>query len=130
VLFSCTNLKRVISDSYTIVDGCRKLTAIEVDPGNPNYSSYQGVLMNKDQTKVLRCPEGKTGTFDIPNSVTSVPSGSFYNCSLTEIRVPDSVDFMEFTPTCIDPFDGCSNLIAIHVGERALCTSIHNRNYV
>ena len=40
---------------------CPALTAIHVAAGNQSYASDDGVLFNKDQTKLIRCPQGKEG---------------------------------------------------------------------
>jgi len=67
------------------------LTAINVDPANPNYSSQDGVLYNKDKTKIIRCPEGKKGELIIANGVTSIIKNEFYRCSLSSVTIPASV---------------------------------------
>ena len=41
------------------------------------YSDINGVLYNKDQTKLIRYPEGKVNT---PEIIKSIDSSSFYNC--------------------------------------------------
>ena len=43
-----------------------------VDTNNPAYSSVDGVLFNKSQTTLIQCPGAKTGSYTIPNSVTSI----------------------------------------------------------
>ena len=56
---------------------CTSLTAITVDPLNPVYSSLDGVLFDKSQTTLIFCPQGKVGTYTIPNSVTSIGDDAF-----------------------------------------------------
>ena len=51
---------------------CVSLKTITVDAQNAFYSSVDGVLFNKDQTTLIQYPEGKTGSYTIPNSVTSI----------------------------------------------------------
>jgi len=46
---------------------CRDLTTINVDSGNRNYSSEQGVLYNKNKSTLIAYPPGKKGAFTIPN---------------------------------------------------------------
>jgi hypothetical protein len=71
---------------------CPNLMAINVDPLNSAYSSVNGVLLNKNTSTLIRCPEGKAGSFTIPSSVTSTEESAFYGCSsLTSITVPNSV---------------------------------------
>ena len=71
---------------------CGKLTGISVASGNTAYSSEDGVLYNKDKTKLLLCPRAKSGVCTIPDGVASVEDYAFQYCEkLTEIRIPDSV---------------------------------------
>jgi hypothetical protein len=60
---------------------CSGLTAILVDESNQNHSSSDGVLFNKDKTTLIQCPGGKTGSYTVPNSVTTIGAGAFGGCS-------------------------------------------------
>ena len=72
--------------------GCSSLTNITVDAANPNYASAGGILYAKDMTRLMQVPAGITGTFTIPNSVTSIGSSAFSGCSrLTSVTIPNSV---------------------------------------
>ena len=54
------------------------LTEYIVDASNPNYSSVDGVLYDKNQTSLIAYPRGKAGTtFSTPNSVTTVSDYAF-----------------------------------------------------
>jgi hypothetical protein len=71
------------------------LAAINVDPANPVYSSADGVLYNKDKTKLLFWPPGKK-TVIIPSSVTTIGFGAFILCErLTSVTIPNSVTTIE-----------------------------------
>jgi len=75
-----------------IFDGCSKLTSINVDLNNPNYSSIDGVLFNKQMTILLFFPHGKEGNYNIPNSVIEIGEGAFFNCKqLTSVSFPDKL---------------------------------------
>ncbi|MCU0858096.1 MAG: leucine-rich repeat domain-containing protein, partial [Pontiellaceae bacterium] len=67
--------------SYDAFFGCSALTSITVDGLNTNYSSVDGVLYNKEQTMLLRCLEGRTGSLTIPAGVTSIETIACVNCS-------------------------------------------------
>ena len=67
--------------------GCDTLEEINVDENNQYYSSIDGVLYNKDGTKLLYCPRGKTGTVTIAEKVVSVRTGSFNDSKVQKIIV-------------------------------------------
>lgn len=71
---------------------CYRLTAITVDPNNPAYSSMAGVLFNKNRTTLVACPNSKTGSYAVPDGVTSIAEEAFLGCNgLDSIALPDTV---------------------------------------
>ena len=97
--YYCTDLTTVtIGNSVTSIgehafEGCTSLTSIDVEKDNPTYLSQDGVLFNKDKTKLIKYPAGKTDkTYEIPDSVTNIGIGTFEDCSnLASITIPNSV---------------------------------------
>jgi hypothetical protein len=94
----CTSLTEVsISKNVTDIGedafrNCTSLTAINVDAENPNYVSIDGVLFNKEVTELITFPDGKSGDYVIPDTVTKLSEYAFYNCSaITSLVIPDSV---------------------------------------
>ena len=81
-----------ISDDFV---NCDSLAAINVMQDNANYSSINGVLFDKNQTTLIRYPEGKgkvDTSYSIPDSVTKIDDLAFRNCSnLVSITIPDNV---------------------------------------
>ena len=69
---------------------CKNLTGISVAEGNRNYASSDGVLFNKEKTRLITCPAGKTGAYTVPDTVLSFMSGAFEGCSLNEIHMSES----------------------------------------
>ena len=115
--YECSSLSSItIPNSVTSIgnqafENCTSLTSINVNSNNPNYSSVDGVLFNKDKTTLIQCPCRKQGAYTIPNSVTSIEWGAFLSCkSLTSITIPNSV-----TSIVIEAFENCTSLTSINV---------------
>jgi hypothetical protein len=73
--------------------GCDSLSAIEVDAGNAQYRSVNGILFSKDGKTLVAYPAGrKAATYTIPAGVTSIGTSAFSWCSrLTSVSIPTSV---------------------------------------
>lgn len=71
---------------------CARLEDINVDSENASYSSYNGVLYDKDAKKLIQCPCGKAGFYEIPATVEEIGGQAFYGCTkLSEVSIPSSV---------------------------------------
>lgn len=130
-----------IPDSVTKISDnafnqCTGLTTFTVGEGNPNYSVVDGILFNKDQSKLLQYPAGKAGGYSIPSHVTGIGSNAFYfsaglasvtfsnsvtsigprafaNCSgLTSVTIPNSV-----TNIGQSAFANCAGLTSVKIGN-------------
>lgn len=125
----CSNLQRIKIPSgvttigkagysypeLSVFEECSSLTEIIVDGENAWYSSKEGILYNKEKTKLLVCPAAKEGEVAVENGITDVDTSVFQGCNrLTSIMFPSSV-------TSIDQYrygwymDGCSSLEEIIV---------------
>jgi len=117
VFDGCTSLKSItIPNSVTSIDertffGCKNLTAINIDAGNTSYSSEDGVWFNKNKTVLLGYPQGKTGVYTIPNSVTKIGARAFLGCEkLIGVTIPNSVNTIEMLA-----FGHCPSLTSITI---------------
>jgi len=123
VIPSIIDGKTVTSIGENAFHYCSSLTAISVDAGNSVYSSVDGVLFNKSKTTLIQCPGGKAGSYAIPNSVTSIGDGAFYNCtSLTSVAIPNSV-----TSIGNGVFYNCTSLTSVTIPNNI--TNIGNRAF-
>ena len=117
--YYCKNLSGIIiPDSVTSIDYhafkvCTSLEDITVDSNNPNYSSIDGVLFNKDATAIITYPAGKqSAEYTIPDSVTTIGAYAFEKCtSLSSVTIPNSV-----TSIGGYAFYGCTSLSSVTIG--------------
>lgn len=94
---NCMNLKSIkISKSVKLIGPaafmeCSNLQSIEVDEENENFSSYEGVLYNKNRSELIHCP-GILETIDIPNSVDKIGDYAFWQHeNIISVSIPNSV---------------------------------------
>ena len=92
----CGSLTRLtIPDSVTSIEGnpFRHLAAeILVSPQNPAISMVDGIVFNKDGTRLIACPSNKAGAYAIPQGVLEIGTHAFENCNdLTDVTIPASV---------------------------------------
>ena len=77
-------------------ESCSALKNISVSSGNSYFSSTNGILFDKNQTKLLTYPPAITNSvYVIPSTVNSVWSYSFDHCpSLARVFVPTNVTYL------------------------------------
>lgn len=88
-------IKNIASNAF---NNCFSLKSIEVNKDNKYYLSKDGVLFNKDKTKLIRYPEALEfkKTYEIPEGVKTLEQFSFYNCkNISRIIIPKSVEEIE-----------------------------------
>jgi hypothetical protein len=101
----------VTSIGPTAFIGCLSMTAIIVDPSNPDYSSDGVALFDEAKTQLLVCPAGAAGSYTIPASVAGIADNAFQDCEfLTSITIPGSVENIG-----LDAFADCSQLTSIAI---------------
>lgn len=115
----CTNLANVTLGSgvqniglYSF-PGCNRLTTFTVDGRNAAYSSVDGVLFSKSQSRLVQFPPGRTGSYVVPASTYILGWYAFENCAkLSSVTIPDGVFDIER-----GAFWGCVNLTNVAIGS-------------
>ncbi len=80
---------------------------------NAVYACEEGVYYNKEEKELIRCSVKKEGSVIVPESIITIKSGAFRNCSQIEkIALPMSITDVQGVY-----FDGCSSLKEITVAE-------------
>jgi len=105
-----------VSESVTEIDDgafypCSKLTRIDVNESNREFQSVDGVLFDKEATKLLQCPGGKEGHLIIPDSVENIAEKALDSCEkLTLISIGAGAKYINENELFT-----CSNLEYINV---------------
>ena len=91
---------------------CMALTAVHVNSSNRHYCSENGVLFNKDKSKLIIYPAMKQDSYyALPSNVKQIEIGAFLECqSLTEIVLPEGI-----TTISSEAFSYCTNLVEINI---------------
>ena len=63
-----------------LFESSNNLLAITVHPNNLFFSSLDGVLFDKTQTRIIQFPLGRAGAYAVPETVRSIEDGAFYAC--------------------------------------------------
>lgn len=76
-----------------IIDGCDSLEIISTSSNNTNLKSANGVLLSKDESKILAYPCAKENAlYEIDNQVTEIADSAFYGVNkLRALSISESV---------------------------------------
>ena len=93
--------------------GCQNLENIYVSETNKSYTSLDGVLCNSSGTTLIQYPCGRSGAYEVPQTITTLTYGAFKDAKkLTEVSfAADSTVRTIGWKT----FSGCENLIKIAI---------------
>lgn len=113
----CANMTdAAISSSVKTIDSnvfaySSSLTQITVQSNNKNFSASNGMLYDKNKTRLIACAAGKSGTCTIQSSVKTIGEYAFAGCSrLTKIVLGANTSSIENFA-----FDECTKLTAFEV---------------
>ncbi len=150
-----TDLNAITDIYYNNIQESKCFESINVSEENQNYSSIDGVLFNKEKTKLICYPTNKPDehysvpetvetiaayafsyndklvNIDIPDSVTSIENYAFYECqALKNVVLPTSITSIEdnlfFRCTALDNIIIPDGVVSIGRGAFEICTSLRN----
>jgi len=118
-LCNCTALRKVkIPAIVSVIEsaafgGCCKLESFQIDEFNSHFSVVNGVLFNKDKTKLIAFPCGFISKhYSVPEGVKIIGDGSFLDSKLESITFPSTLEIIESWA-----FRFCSNLKVIEIPD-------------
>ena len=119
-LWGCSSLEEITIPSNVnenigsyIFAGCSALKTIIVSSENRTYSAQNGILLSKNESKLIYFPLNHDSTFEIPPSVTTIAEYAFYdNPNLIDIVISDNVTTIEG-----GAFYSCSNLSSVTLSD-------------
>ena len=92
---------------------CYKLKNFSVDENNEHFSSMGGVLVNKSLDTIFYFPQGRSGSYTIPDCIQKIAYSAFRSCRYIEsLNIPDSVKYIGELA-----FGECYKLTGIYVSE-------------
>ncbi len=74
--------------------GCISLKNFVVSSRNPNYVSSNGILMNKDKSRIISYPSSRVGTYTVPKTVTYIAKKSFAYSRLSTVNISEQVEYI------------------------------------
>lgn len=130
------NLPASVLEIEELALTANNLSAIQVDEGNPNYRSIDGMLFSKDTTTIFSCPTTKSGVLTLPTITRHIAPSAFMLCSnIVGVALPEGLrsigrsafgDNRQLNNVVIpasvshigaNPFAGCTALNSLSVAE-------------
>lgn len=117
-------------------DKFNKLKKIIVDKENPNYTSINGILYDKNKTNLYKCPPDiNLENIKIPDSVKYINNSAFIGCNkIKSIMLPNPPTIWGRDTTIINPmidfyeFKDCSSLKTLIIPNIINIKNIHYLN--
>lgn len=111
------------------------IAEIKVENGNQYFSSYNGVLLDKNKTVVISAPRVAMGEFVVPSSVKRIAEYAFDGCAYSKVVLPnglESIGKYAFSGSGItsivignsvtqieeSTFEGCGQLVSVTIGDK------------
>ena len=115
--YGCTKLQTLIIPASVaeLKDNpfvfCDALTDIVVEDANARFASVDGILFNKAKDDIVFFPNGREGSYTIPENITEVKRAPFMmSHALSALTLPSSARTIES-----QAFLGCYGLTAVNI---------------
>ena len=107
------NVRNTSSIDVTAFNSCSALENIFVE-WNTSYSSIDGVLYNKEGTRLYKYPTGRADKeYNVPRGTHIIGKYAFFDCKTVErVILPSGVGLVDTSA-----FEGCSNMVSIDLGD-------------
>ena len=105
-------------------------TTFTVNSANANFAVVENVLFNKDISKLVSYPTGKTGNYTIAETVNTIAAGAFAGCAgLTgDLVIPatcTSIGYMAFANcAALESVTFAGDIATVKAGTFAGCSSV------
>lgn len=113
---------------YRAFAGCESLLAFTVDGGNAAFTSFKGVLFDKEMHTLVCFPGGRAGGYFVPFGTETIGEASFMACGkVTSVRLPDTVEQIEgeaFLECSIPSIRIPESVVAIGFGAFYYCDQL------
>ena len=93
------------------IGNIQTLKEFQVERGNQNYTTEDGVLYDITGNILLCCPSGKSGAFNVPSGVQTIKNNAFWQCrNLSAISFPTSLGVIGS-----NSFNNCTSLKSVSI---------------
>lgn len=114
--------KNVRTFDGAVFEYTRNMSSITVDSENPYFTATNGILYNKDITKLVYYPQNKnTQGYELPDTVSKIGTRAFYGSDINRLVIPKTV--IEIAE---DAFLNCHNLTIC--GEEGSAAQVFSTN--
>lgn len=88
------NIPENVESIYARFLSSSNLVKVNVDSNNKYFTSVDGILFDKDSTRLIKYPENRDGnSYEVPNTVNTIDTNAFISCeNLQTIVIADSVE--------------------------------------
>lgn len=133
IVRGCSNLKKIaincdcedlsyIIEGYDFPDERPKIVHISIGPKNNHLISIDGMVTNKDGSRLLYVPRGLEHC-TIPKTVSVIKKNSFAYCCIASVDIGPNVKIIES-----EAFLNCQNLQEVHISDEL--KSISNSSFI